>query len=138
MAGFGAFLQKYCKRKIPEGFRKAFRKDFSLAWIRKIPEGLRKDSPEGFSSRSMFCLSFFVFLLLLLLLVLFLLFLPLLLVLFSLFSCFCCFGCFCFCFLCLLLLLQLSEGVRPAFRRLVGVATAELFLGARGCGIAAV
>ena len=65
MLGFGAFLQKYCKRKIPEGFRKAFRKDFSLAWIRKIPEGLRKDSPEGFSSRSIFCLFFVVFLLLL-------------------------------------------------------------------------
>ena len=32
--------------------------------------------------------------------------------------------------------LQLSEGMRPAFRRLVGVATADLFLGARGCGIA--
>ena len=31
---------------------------------------------------------------------------------------------------------QLSEGVRPAFRRLVGVATADLFLGARSCGIA--
>ena len=28
--------------------------------------------------------------------------------------------------------LQLSEGVRPAFRRLVGVATADLFLGAEG------
>ena len=66
MAGWGAFLQKYCKRKIPEEFRKAFRKDFSLEWIRKIPEGLRKDSPEGFSSRSMFL---FVFLVLVLVLV---------------------------------------------------------------------
>ena len=61
MAAWGAFLQKYCKRKIPEEFRKAFRKDFSLAWIRKIPEGLRKDSPEGFSSRSMFLFVSLVF-----------------------------------------------------------------------------
>ena len=60
MAGWVAFLQLYCKRKIPEEFRKAFRKDLSSLWSRKVMEGLRKDSPDGFSTRSMF----FVFVLL--------------------------------------------------------------------------
>ena len=54
-------FQKYCKRKIPEEFRKAFRKDYSSPWNRKIPEGLRKDSPDGFSSRSTFLVFFCCF-----------------------------------------------------------------------------
>ena len=60
MAAWGAFVQKYCKRKIPEEFRKVSRKDFFSLCSRKVTEGFGKDSPEGFSTRSMF----FVFLLL--------------------------------------------------------------------------
>ena len=50
MAAWGAFVQKYCKRKIPEEFRKVSRKDFFSLCSRKVTEGFGKDSPEGLSS----------------------------------------------------------------------------------------